>query len=53
MKAATLLAEALLHAILQERRQLQVLLTDAISLVVLLLACQILIAAVNLRMSCH
>ena len=49
MEAATLLAKALLDPILEEGRQLQVLLADAITLVVLLLACEILIAAIHLQ----
>ena len=48
VEAATLLAEALLHAILEQRGQLQVLLADAIPLVVLLLACQVFVATIHL-----
>ncbi len=49
MEAAALLAEALLDAVLQEGRQLQMLLADAVALVVLLLACKVLIAAIHLQ----
>lgn len=37
VEATTLLAKALLHAVLQQRGQLQVLLADPVALVVLLL----------------
>ena len=53
MKTTALLAEALLHAVLQEGGQLQVFLADAVALVILLLACKIFIAAVNLCVKCH
>ena len=53
MKTTALLAEALLHAVLQEGGQLQVFLADAVALVILLLTCKIFIAAVNLRIRCQ
>jgi len=49
METATLLAEALLHTILEQGRQLQVLLADSVALIVLLLACQVLIATIHLH----
>ena len=49
METATLLAEALLHTILQQGRELQVLLADSIALIILLLASQILIATIHLH----
>ena len=49
METATLLAEALLHTILQQGRELQVLLADSVALIILLLACQVLIATIHLH----
>ena len=48
VETAALLAKPLLYPILEQGRQLQMLLTNAIALIVLLFLCKILVAAIHL-----